>query len=160
MNTYGAFGSVGQRRPEIVFEGTDEEFVTVSTQWRAYEFKCKPGDVYRRPCIISPYHYRLDWQIWFAAMSDPNRHGWTLHLVWKLLHNDPGALSLLANDPFPDRPPRYIRAVLYEYEFAPLGDREGRWWKRSRLGSWLPPLSADDGRLRSFLSARGWLEDP
>jgi len=160
VNTYGAFGSVGQRRPEIIFEGTDEEFVTVGTQWRAYEFKCKPGDPYRRPCIISPYHYRLDWQIWFAAMSDPNRHGWTLHLVWKLLHNDPGALSLLANDPFPARPPRYIRAVLYEYEFAPLDDPEGRWWKRTRLGPWLPPLATDDENLRSFLAARGWLEDP
>ncbi len=83
-----------------------------------------------------------------------------MHLVWKLLHNDPGALGLLANDPFPDRPPRYIRAVLYEYEFAPLDDPEGRWWKRTRLGPWLPPLSAADGRLRSFLAARGWLENP
>ncbi len=160
VNTYGAFGSVGRRRQEIVFEGTDDELVGMGTQWTAYEFKCKPGDPYRRPCIISPYHYRLDWQIWFAAMSDPNRHGWTVHLVWKLLHNDAGALSLLANDPFPERPPRHIRAVLYEYEFAPLGDPEGRWWKRTRVGPWLPPLSTDDARLRSFLAARGWLEGP
>jgi Lipase maturation factor len=156
VNTYGAFGSVGRVRPEIVFEGTDDAVVTAETQWRPYEFKCKPGAVDRRPCIISPYHYRLDWQIWFAAMSTPERYPWTVHLVWKLLHNDPGALSLLANDPFPATPPRWIRAELYRYRFAPPGDPSGAWWTRERVREWLPPLSTDDPRLRRFLAAYGW----
>ncbi len=70
VNTYGAFGSVGQERNEIIFEGSDDAVITPESQWKAYEFKCKPGDPFRRPCVISPYHYRLDWQIWFAAMSE------------------------------------------------------------------------------------------
>ena len=157
VNTYGAFGSVGRLRPEIVFEGTSDETITAETRWREYEFKCKPGDVMRRPCVIAPYQERIDWQLWFAAMSTPEEYPWTLHLVWKLLHNDRGALSLLANDPFPDAPPRYIRARRYRYEFVPPGDPSGAWWKRTLLDEWLPPLSADDLRLRRFLAAHGWL---
>jgi len=157
VNTYGAFGSVGRLRPEIVFEGTSDETITAETRWREYEFKCKPGDVMRRPCVIAPYQERIDWQLWFAAMSTPEEYPWTLHLVWKLLHNDRGALSLLANDPFPDAPPRYIRARRYRYEFAPPGNPSGAWWKRTLLDEWLPPLSADDLRLRRFLAAHGWL---
>src|SRR5207253_11447938 len=75
----------------------------------------------------------------------------------KLLHNARGALSLLATNPFPDAPPRYIRARFYRYEFAPPGDPSGAWWKRTLLDEWLPPLSADDLRLRRFLAAHGWL---
>ena len=159
VNTYGAFGSVGKVRPEIVFEGTDEATLTADTRWKEYEFKCKPGDPDRRPCVITPYHYRLDWLIWFAAMSSPDRHPWSVHLAWKLLHNDPGALSLLAGNPFPDSPPRHIRARLYRYEFAPIGNPAGAWWRRTYLRPWMPELSADDPRLRRFLSAHGWLEE-
>ena len=158
VNTYGAFGSVGKERREIVFEGTDDAVLTRSTRWKEYEFKCKPGDPSRRPCIITPYHYRLDWQIWFAAMSTPQRYPWTLHLVWKLLHSDPGALDLLANDPFPGSRPRYVRAVLYRYEFVPSDDPSGAWWKRTPLGVWIPPLSTRDSRLQRFLQAYGWLK--
>jgi hypothetical protein len=160
VNTYGAFGSVGRERDEIVIEGTNEEIIGPDTHWRAYEFKCKPGDPARRPCVISPYHYRLDWQIWFAAMSTPDRDPWVAHLVWKLLHNDAGVLGLLANDPFPDAPPRYVRAQLYRYEFAPPGNADGLWWERSLVGTWLPPLSVDDPRLRRFLAVHGWDDSP
>src|SRR6185312_3750423 len=90
VNTYGAFGSVGRERDEIVFEGTADPVVGDATEWRAYEFECKPGDPLRRPCVVAPYQYRIDWQIWFAAMSTPDRYPWTLHLVWKLLHGDRG----------------------------------------------------------------------
>ncbi len=157
VNTYGAFGSVGRVRDEIIFEGTDEAVLTQQTHWKEYEFKCKPGDPLRRPCIITPYHYRLDWQIWFAAMSSPDQYPWTLHFVWKLLHNDTGTLSLLANNPFPNTPPRYIRAELYRYQFAPANNPAGAWWKRRRLAGWLPALSVDDQNLRRFLMAYGWL---
>jgi len=157
VNTYGAFGSVGRERDEIIFEGTDDAVLTDKTQWKEYEFPCKPGDPYRRPCFIAPYQPRLDWQIWFAAMSTWQEYPWTLHFVWKLLHNDPGTLSLLANNPFPKSPPRTIRAELYRYQFAPPGDPSGAWWKRERIGAWLPPLSVDDERLRQLLAENGWL---
>lgn len=157
VNTYGAFGSVGQERNEIIFEGTDDEVITPASVWKAYEFKCKPGDPSRRPCLISPYHYRLDWQIWFAAMSSPDQYPWTLHLVWKLLHNDLGALSLLAHNPFPDFPPRHIRVELYRYQFTPWGEGSTDWWTRTRLGSWLPALSMRDPSLLRFLAAYGWV---
>jgi len=157
VNTYGAFGSVGKERHEIVFEGTDEDAITGSTVWKEYEFKAKPGDPARRPAIVAPYQPRIDWQIWFAAMSVPERYPWTAHLIWKLLHNDAGALSLLANNPFPDHPPRFIRARYYRYEFAPPGNPEGLYWRRTLLGNWIPPLSADDPRLLRFLTAHGWL---
>ena len=156
VNTYGAFGSVGKRRPEVILEGTSEATITAATQWRPYEFKCKPGDVYRRPCVVAPYQYRIDWQIWFAAMSTVQRQPWLLHLVAKLLEGDAAALSLLATNPFPDRPPRFVRAELYEYQFTHFGDPSGAWWTRKRLAPYLPPVSLESPGLRSFLENQGW----
>ena len=90
--------------------------------------------------------------MWFAAMSTPDEYPWTLNLVAKLLHNDPGAVGLFAGNPFPDKPPRYIRAVLYRYHFAPPGNlAPASWWDRERVGDvWLPAMSADDPRLTGF----------
>ena len=152
VNTYGAFGSVGKERNEIVFEGRRDG----EEEWRPYEFRCKPGDPDRRPCIVSPYHLRLDWQVWFAAMSEVDEEPWAVHLVWKLLHNDPLALGLLdpRGNPFPDAPPAFIRARLYRYELAPLGDHA--WWRRTLIGEWMPPLSVDDPRLRAVIQGYGW----
>lgn len=156
VNTYGAFGSVGRDRDEIVFEGTRDADPGPGARWRPYEFRCKPGDVRRRPCVVSPLQPRLDWQVWFAAMGSPADAPWTLHLVWKLLHRDRGVLSLLAGDPFPEGPPRYVRARLWRYRFARAG--EHGWWHRELLGEWLPPLSADDPQLRRIVAAFGWPE--
>jgi lipase maturation factor len=156
VNTYGAFGSVGRERDEIIFEGTDETLITGDTKWKEYEFKAKPGDPDRRPPFVAPYQPRIDWQIWFAAMASPADYPWTLHFVWKLLHNDRGTLSLLANNPFPDAPPHYIRARLYRYRFAPVGDKA--WWKRERIGEWLPAVDENDPRLRRLLDAMDWLD--
>ena len=156
VNTYGAFGSVGKERYEIIFEGTDDALISGDTKWKEYEFTAKPGDPNRRPPFIAPYQPRIDWQIWFAAMASPADYPWTLHFVWKLLHNDRGTLSLLANDPFPTSPPRYIRARLYRYHFAPIGDPA--WWKRERIGEWLPALSTDDTEFRRLLVAMNWLD--
>ena len=155
VNTYGAFGAVGKERFEIVFEGTADAMITGDTVWKEYEFKAKPGAPNRRPPFVAPYQPRIDWQIWFAAMASPAEYPWTLHFVWKLLHNDPGTLSLLANHPFPNAPPRYIRARLYRYRFAPLGDRA--WWKREPIGEWLPALSTEDAEFRRFLTVMDWL---
>src|SRR5581483_1105008 len=126
VNTYGAFGSVGKERFEIVFEGTTDEFITGDTQWKEYEFVAKPGDPNRCPPFIAPYQPRIDWQIWFAAMASPAEYPWTLHFVWKLLHNDAGTLSLIAHNPFPNAPPHYIRARLYRYRFS--RPNESGWW--------------------------------
>ena len=158
VNTYGAFGSVGRERYEIVFEGTRDSIPGESTLWTAYEFPAKPGDPMRRPAVIAPFQPRLDWSIWFAAMSTPSEYPWTLHFTWKLLHGDRGALSLLANDPFPGAPPRWIRASYYRYEFAPPGDPSHAWWKRQRVGDWLPPLSEAD--LELVAAARDWRPAP
>jgi lipase maturation factor len=153
VNTYGAFGSIGKRRQEVILQGTYDQTVTESTQWLEYEFKCKPGDVYRRPCVVSPYHYRLDWQIWFAAMEDYRSNPWLVRLVAKLLAGDAGAASLLATNPFERGPPKFIRAELYEYRFTRFGDPTGAWWTRTRLGPYLSPLSLETPALRRFLQA-------
>ena len=158
VNTYGAFGSVGRERFEIVFEGTRDPSPASAT-WTAYEFIAKPGDPHRRPPFIAPYQPRLDWEIWFAAMSSPSQSSpGTFHFIWKLLHNDAGTLSLLANNPFPDAPPRYIRAELYRYHFTPPGKNDGTWWTRERVGPWLPPaLHRRPPRVPQDLPRRGRL---
>src|SRR5438067_422332 len=156
VNTYGAFGSVGRERDEIIFEGTDDAIITGDTRWKEYEFKAKPGNPDLRPPFIAPYQPRIDWQIWFAAMGSPAEYPWTLHFVWKLLHNDPGTLSLLGGNPFPLSPPHYIRAQLYRYHFAPPGDPA--WWKREPIGEWLPALSIDDEQFRQILISMDWLD--
>ncbi|WP_431214011.1 lipase maturation factor family protein [Puia sp. P3] len=150
VNTYGAFGSVGRERLNVVFEGADD----TTGVWKPYPYKGLPADPDKRPPQIAPYHLRLDWQMWFAAMATPEEYAWTYHLVWKLLHNDPGALRLFAGNPFPDRPPRYIRAILYRYSFV----RSGHWWRREQVGNpWIPPMSTDNPKLREILNVEEWL---
>lgn len=158
VNTYGAFGSVGTERFNVIFEGTMDEHPDDSAQWKAYPYKGLPVALDKRPPQVAPYQLRLDWQMWFAAMSTPDEYPWTLHLIWKLLHNDPGTLGLFAGNPFPGKPPRYVRAILYRYSFAQPGNPEGLWWNRTRIGNyWLPPLSADDPRLLGSLKQQGWI---
>ncbi|HVW58824.1 MAG TPA: lipase maturation factor family protein, partial [Puia sp.] len=145
VNTYGAFGSVGKERYNIVFEGTSDPTPDSTASWKAYPYKGLPVDTNRRPPQVAPYQLRLDWQMWFAAMSSPDEYPWTLTLISKLLHNDPRTISLFAGNPFPGNPPKYIRAVLYRYTFARPGDHA--YWHRQRLGDWLPAMSAGDPRL-------------
>jgi hypothetical protein len=157
VNTYGAFGSVGRERYNVVFEGTDAAVPGDDADWKAYPYKGLPVDLSQRPPQVAPYQLHFDWQMWFAAMDSPQDYPWTLHLVWKLLHNDPVAIDLFAGNPFPHHPPRYVRAVLYRYRFATPGNAAGHWWERDKLGLWLPPLSTDDPELRNFLAHYGWL---
>ncbi|RPD47873.1 lipase maturation factor family protein [Hymenobacter sediminis] len=158
VNTYGAFGTVGQERLNVVFEGTLDENPSEQANWQPYIYRGLPVALDQRPPQVAPYQLRLDWQMWFAAMASPNEYPWTLHLVWKLLHNDPGAVGLFARSPFPNKPPRYIRAVRYRYRFAPPGNPEGLWWHREQVDIWLPPLSADDPSLVQFLQGAGWVQ--
>jgi len=162
VNTYGAFGTVSRVRDEIVIEGTDADFSEApDSEWKAYELPCKPGDPMRRPCLISPYHERLDWQMWFAAMSTVEEEPWMATLVSKLLEGDAAIFPLLATNPFPDprHPPRFVRARLYRYEFTRPG--EPGWWRRRLLGPGDRPggseyfrvLGKDDPDLVDFIQA-------
>ncbi len=87
---------------------------------------------------MAPYHYRFDWQMWFASMSTPEDYPWTVTVIDKLLHSDPAIINLFAKTPFPVSPPRYIRAVLYRYSFTQPGATSGDYWQRTRLAIWLP----------------------
>jgi Lipase maturation factor len=138
VNTYGAFGAVTRQRLEVVIKGTNAKVLDDTTQWHEYEFHGKPGNVRRRPCIVSPYHWRLDWQMWFAAMSPADFHPWIFVLVQRLLEGDRKILSLFARNPFPDVPPRYVRADWYRYQFTKPGERA--WWSRAFVAEYVPPM--------------------
>jgi hypothetical protein len=146
VNTYGAFGSVTRKRYEIIIEGTTDEQITDDTKWKPYEFKGKPGNPERIPRQCAPYHFRLDWQIWFAAMSSIRSNPWLIRFIKKLLEGDEPTLNLLEDNPFKSKPPSYIRAKLYHYKFTDHVEYQqtGNWWKRNFSRIYLPPKSLDD----------------
>lgn len=156
VNTYGAFGTVGQERTNVVFEGTMDDTTGNKANWKPYVYKYLPTLPDKQPPQIAPYQPHLDWQMWFAAMSTPDQYLWTYNLMWKLLHNDADAVSLFEGNPFPGKPPRYIRAMLYGYRFAKPGNPQHLWWNIQQLGEWIPPVSANDPRLIKFLQYQGW----
>ena len=142
VNTYGAFGVIGRRRTEIVIEGTSDGQLSAATTWTAYEFKGQPGDPARRPPQIAPYHLRLDWLMWFAAMSTASQHPWFTTLLARLLEGNRATLRLLRTNPFRESPPVWIRASLYEYRFTTPEERRttGHWWSRRHVTDYVPPL--------------------
>jgi hypothetical protein len=145
VNSYGAFGSVSRVRYEIVIEGTPDAVPREDGTWLAYEFRGKPGDVRRWPRQFAPYHLRLDWLMWFAALSPAYAQPWFGALVERLLAGDPDTLRLLRHSPFPpDAPPRHVRARLFRYAFT--SGRElratGVCWTRSYVRDFLPPTRA------------------
>jgi hypothetical protein len=158
VGTYGAFGSITRERFEVVVEGTEDDVITSGTKWREYEFKGKPGDVRKMPPQIAPYHLRLDWLMWFAAMSSYQQYPWFVNLVAKFLQGDREVLSLIRSNPFPNRPPRYVRATLYEYHFTTPEEHKktGAWWKRTEAGSYFPAVSLDTPGFRRVLESQGW----
>ncbi|MGW1273521.1 lipase maturation factor family protein, partial [Streptomyces sp. NPDC002491] len=142
VNTYGAFGSVSRIRYEVVVEGTLDAVPREDSDWREYEFKGKPGDPRRRPRQFAPYHLRLDWMMWFAALSPAYAGTWFAALVERLLENDRDTLRLLRRSPFPPgEPPRHVRARLFRYRFTTWNElREtGAWWDRTYVREYLPP---------------------
>jgi hypothetical protein len=141
VGTYGAFGSITRTRYEIAIEGTNDDVVTPDTVWREYAFKGKPGHPGRRPPQIAPYHLRLDWLMWFAAMSPRPRDVWFYTLVDRLLEGDRAVTGLLASNPFPDVPPRFVRARYYRFRFTTPDERRatGDWWRRELAGEYLRP---------------------
>jgi len=143
VNTYGAFGSIGRTRREVVLEGTDESQLTGETIWREYGFKGKPGAVGRMPRQWAPYHLRLDWLMWFAAISPGYAQQWLRPFMERLLRNDRSTLRLLRHNPFPESPPRYVRARLYQYRFTTWAElRSGHaWWHRAPISMYVEPMS-------------------
>jgi membrane protein implicated in regulation of membrane protease activity len=144
VNTYGAFGSVTKVRYEIVVEGSANPEEGESG-WKAYEFKGKPGDARRLPRQYAPYHLRLDWLMWFAAMESAFHHQWFIAFLVKLLEGDRRTLKLLRHNPFPEHPPAAVRANLFRYRFSSLSElrRDRVWWVRMPAGEYLPPLTLD-----------------
>jgi hypothetical protein len=138
VNSYGLFRVMTTARSEIIIEGSDD-----GTAWRAYEFKYKPGDLARRPGFVEPHQPRLDWQMWFAALSSYEATPWFEALLVRLLEGSPPVLGLLARNPFPAHPPMYVRAVRYDYRFTTPAERRatGAWWSRVPRGPYSPVLS-------------------
>lgn len=144
VNTYGAFGSVTRVRHEVVIEGTTETDPDDDTVWHAYEFTGKPTEPRRWPRQIAPYHLRLDWAMWFAALSRAYARPWFGTLLRRLLDADPATLRLLHTDPFAGARPAWVRALLYEYRFSTARELRATHacWHRTRLGTYWPPTPA------------------
>ena len=140
VNSYGLFAVMTTTRPEIILEGSAD-----GQTWRPYEFKYKPGDLRRRPAFVAPHQPRLDWQMWFAALGTIRQNPWLINLCVRLLQDSNPVLNLLETNPFPDRPPKWIRASLYTYHFSdPKTRREtGQWWAREPDGLYCPAFSLE-----------------
>jgi hypothetical protein len=139
-NSYGLFAVMTTERPEIVVEGSDDGRI-----WKPYQFRWKPGELNRRPRFTTPHMPRLDWQLWFAALAgDCRSQPWFLRFEQKLLKGAPEVLSLLEENPFPTRPPRFVRARLELYTFTRWGSRD--WWARQDQGLFCPPLELESFR--------------
>ena len=136
-NGYGLFAVMTMERPEIVLEGSED-----GASWKPYEFRWKPGDPRRRPRFVAPHQPRLDWQMWFAALGDYRANPWLVSTMARLREGSPQVLSLLAVNPFPAQPPRFVRAVLYDYRFTNAEERRrtGAWWQRELRGLYAPVL--------------------
>jgi hypothetical protein len=139
VNSYGLFMVMTTERPEIVIEGSED-----GATWRPYGFPWKPGDPARRPGFVAPHQPRLDWQMWFAALGGHEENPWLAAFLRRLLEGSPEALGLLATNPFPDRPPRFVRALLYDYRFTDAAERRrtGAWWRRQLRGLYCPVVGS------------------
>lgn len=133
VNSYGLFANMTTTRPEIIVEGSDD-----GENWTPYIFRYKPGPLDRAPRWIAPFQPRLDWQMWFAALGNFRQNLWFVGFVEKLLEGSPDVIGLIEKNPFPNQPPRYIRALVYEYTFTNWGERG--WWQRKPLGTYLPAV--------------------
>jgi hypothetical protein len=140
LNTYGLFRVMTKDRPSIELQGSDDQ-----ADWKSYGFKWKEGDLSEPPRWCQPHMPRLDWQMWFEALNRQRftQSPWFQRFVRRLLEGEPSVLALLEKNPFPDRPPRFIRAIRFHYEFTTAAERAatGHWWKRQETGVYLPPVS-------------------
>ena len=137
VNTYGLFAVMTTSRPEIIIEGSDDQL-----NWKEYSFPYKPGNLHRGLPFVAPYQPRLDWQMWFAALGSYPENSWVGSLMYRLLLGDMTVSRLLNQLPF-SKPPRFIRALLYSYEFTTPDERArtGAVWRRQLRGEWFGPVS-------------------
>ncbi len=143
-NTYGLFAVMTPERYEIAFQGSDD-----GVHWTAYPFRYKPQNVRAAPGIYAPYQPRFDWNLWFASLGTWQQNTWVVRTEELLLQNDKDVLSLFAGDPFASAPPKYVRAVLWQYWFSTPEQKrsEGVWWTRKLLGAYAPTVERlPDGR--------------
>ena len=138
VNTYGLFQVMTTERPEITLEGSQD-----GVNWEAYKFKYKVGAPSVAPPFVAPHQPRLDWQMWFAALSTRERTPWFIPFCVKLLQGSEDVLALLADNPFHDHPPRYLRAKKHVYLFTTLEEKAdtGNWWNRISAGEYLGAIS-------------------
>jgi len=138
VNTYGLFAVMTTSRAEIIVEGSND-----GQTWLAYDFKYKPGDLRLPPAWVQPHQPRLDWQMWFAALGNYQGNRWFVNFMLRLLEGSPDVLALVATNPFPSTPPRYIRAQVYDYKFTSFAERRssGAWWRRELKGEYFPVVS-------------------
>ncbi|MBI4585831.1 MAG: lipase maturation factor family protein [Planctomycetes bacterium] len=141
VSSYGLFRVMTKTRPEIIIEGSSD-----GKEWKAYEFKYKPGDAARRPVFVAPHQPRLDWQMWFAALGGARQNRWFFALCLRLLEGSKPVLDLLDSNPFPDQPPRYLRARRFDYRFTTFEERRqtGNWWKVTPLDTYVRPIRLED----------------
>ena len=134
VSGYGLFAVMTTERDEIVIQGSYD-----GVEWRDYEFRYKPGDLSRRPPWNIPHQPRLDWQMWFAALEDPRRLRWFPRFLQTVLENEPTVTALMEKNPFPGRPPAYVRAQFYDYTYSTGQEKAtGLWWDRRLLGLYFP----------------------
>jgi lipase maturation factor 1 len=144
-NQYGLFAVMTPHRYEIEFQGSND-----GRTWVAYPFRYKPQDVTQPPRIYAPYQPRFDWNLWFASLGTWSQYPIVPRTEELLLINDPDVLQLFANNPFPGKPPRLVRAVLWQYWFSTLQEKrtQGIWWRRQLIGAYAPTLTVGlDGRI-------------
>jgi lipase maturation factor 1 len=135
-NSYGLFSVMTTERPEIIIEGSND-----GVSWKPYHFRWKPGERDRSPRFTTPHMPRLDWQLWFAALSgDCRSQPWFIKFEQRLLSGSPDVLALLRDNQFPDHPPRLVRARLYLYKFTRWGSPD--WWDREDQGLFCPPMES------------------
>ena len=137
VNPYGLFAVMTTTRPEIIIEGSDDQL-----SWREYSFKYKPGELHRGLPLVAPHQPRLDWQMWFAALGTYDQNTWVGGLMYRLMTGDETVIRLLNPPPF-SKPPHYMRALLYDYQFTTPAERArtGAVWQRKLLGTWFGPVS-------------------
>ena len=137
FNSYGLFAVMTTSRPEIIILGSDDR-----ENWFPYEFKWKPGIVTNKPEFVAPHQPRLDWQMWFAALSNYERNPWLIQFMIRLLQGSRPVIELLGSNPFPDSPPKYLQALVYDYRFSDTEtrNRDGSWWNRKLLRPYTPIL--------------------
>ena len=138
-NSYGLFANMTPHRYEIEFQGSND-----GVMWKPYEFRFKPQEVNARPRIFAPYQPRFDWNLWFASLSTWQQEPIVPLTEERLLDGDRDVLLLFRSSPFPQqRPPRYVRAVIWQYWFStPVQKRlTGAWWTRTLLGTYAPTIT-------------------